>query len=593
MPIEVRTSQSTNSLSPRSNESNNDESDLPCEDSRKFVNHHEEDDDIFDVDKSPEEKAAADLRANRRRGYDPNSSLDENNASFLSGVETFVSSTPSLKRAIKKKKVQSDSDSDERSSTQQVVYRKGQPTATLILIYEDSRREVVQQCIANLMSTFHLYPHSEGISNSFTERFDDLLRWLYKTDKTNRDTCKNWRAWSREKFVKHLRLLYPQLSNAADKSYLEMIREIPFQYNLDNPVVKLKFQSEEAEAVKILLGKINIPSVFNWIPIFNEMATGCDVPIPVTTLDDFRFLLMAYFEDARRSRARTISYRCAVIGTPETHHGDIKAVSFKEKNQANPTKSGNKTPTVSKADVVICQFCGKNNHSNANYLTRTSEFTNNQNRPYIGSEAHGRLIKPAGDRDWIPNFKELKGLMSKAGQSSGPSSSAVKPSKPSKDWKSKGTYASTIFPIKLHIATSPNLLPVVLTFVSQEEAKGSINVDALLDTGCLPGDFVARRVVDEYNIKPVIHSAAKLSVCSGLHNTCHDMSKSVIISVNYFNERLNNINAFEIKAIILDTSPLDFIIGRATIKKLGLVHQVPSQFLNIGKVLITECSARD
>ena len=86
--------------------------------------------------------------------------------------------------------------------------------------------------------------------------------------------------------------------------------------------------------------------------------------------------------------------------------------------------------------------------------------------------------------------------MSKAGQSSGPSSSASKTSKPSKDWKSKGTYVSTILPIKLHIATSPNLLLVVLTFVFQEEAKGSINVDALLDTGCLAGDFVARRMVD-------------------------------------------------------------------------------------------------
>ena len=131
-----------------------------------------------------------------RRGYDPNSSLDENNSSFLSGVKSSVSSTPSLERAIKKKKIHSESDSDEPSSTQQVVYRKGQPTATPILIYEDSRREVVQQCIANLMSTFHLYPHSEVIANSFTERFEDMLRWLYKTDKTNRDTCKNWRAWS-------------------------------------------------------------------------------------------------------------------------------------------------------------------------------------------------------------------------------------------------------------------------------------------------------------------------------------------------------------------------------------------------------------
>ena len=87
------------------------------------------------------------------------------------------------------KRRRSESDSDEPSSTQQVVCRKGQPTATPILIYEDSRREVVQQCIANLMSTLHLYSHSEVIASSFDDRFEDLLRWLYKTDKANRDTC--------------------------------------------------------------------------------------------------------------------------------------------------------------------------------------------------------------------------------------------------------------------------------------------------------------------------------------------------------------------------------------------------------------------
>ena len=150
-----------------------------------------------------------------------------------------------------------------------------------------------------------------------------------------------------------------------------MIKEIPFQYNLDNPVVELKFQSElskivkhydsltiaeEAEAVKILMGKINIPNVYNWIPISNEMATGCDVSIPVTTVDDFRFVLSTCFEDARRSRARTISYRWAVVGTPETRHGDIKAVSFKEKTHGNSSKSGSKTLVFPKLSLFYATF---------------------------------------------------------------------------------------------------------------------------------------------------------------------------------------------------------------------------------------------
>ena len=157
-----------------------------------------------------------------------------------------------------------------------------------------------------------------------------------------------------------------------------------------------------------------------------------------------------------------------------------------------------------------------------------------------------------------------------------------------KDWKNKGTIMTTILHDEIPIPTSPNLISVFLTFSSQAESQRRINVEGLLDTGCLAGDFVARRIVDKYNIKPILQSTAKLSVCRGLDNTCYDMSTSVIVSVNFFNERLKKIYNFEIKAIILDSSPLDLIIGRSTIKKYGLIRQIPSQFEDINAVLITE-----
>ena len=109
------------------------------------------------------------------------------------------------------------------------------------------------------------------------------------------------------------------LTLICNKKLPDMIREIPLQYDLENPVVELKFQAqlsrivnhydsftpaEEAEAVNILMEKINNPTVFNWLPVFKEMATGCDVPLPVSTVDDFRFVLMACYEDARRTKAR-------------------------------------------------------------------------------------------------------------------------------------------------------------------------------------------------------------------------------------------------------------------------------------------------
>ena len=45
--------------------------------------------------------------------------------------------------------------------------------ANPLLIYEDTRREVVQQCIANLMSTFYDYLHCEA--SSFTLQFQDIV----------------------------------------------------------------------------------------------------------------------------------------------------------------------------------------------------------------------------------------------------------------------------------------------------------------------------------------------------------------------------------------------------------------------------------
>ena len=100
------------------------------------------------------------------------------------------------------------------------------------------------------------------------------------------------------------------------------------------------------------MGKINNPAVFNWQPVFNEMAMGCDVTVPVSTVDDFRLLLNACFEDARRAKYRTLYYRYNVFGSFHTHFGEAK-VSFKEKNQSNPIKPSGKASNASAVAKTI------------------------------------------------------------------------------------------------------------------------------------------------------------------------------------------------------------------------------------------------
>ena len=60
-------------------------------------------------------------------------------------------------------------------SSHQVVYHKGHPTSNAMLLYHDTKREVVQQCIANLMSQFHdHYEHVEVIADSYKGIFEAI-----------------------------------------------------------------------------------------------------------------------------------------------------------------------------------------------------------------------------------------------------------------------------------------------------------------------------------------------------------------------------------------------------------------------------------
>ena len=60
---------------------------------------------------------------------------------------------------------------------------------------------------------------------------------------------------------------------------------------------------------------------------------------------------------------------------------------------------------------------------------------------------------------------------------------------------------NTILPDEIPIPTSPNLMSIFLTFPSQAESQRRIHVEGLLDTGCLAGDFVTRRIVDKLSLR--------------------------------------------------------------------------------------------
>ena len=100
----------------------------------------------------------------------------------------------------------------------------------------------------------------------------------------------------RHTFVEHLKHIYPQISNIADKTFLAMIKDLKFEYDLDDISVDTRFlselrkitdhydtraSSEEIEAVKLLIEKINVVNVLKWQPYFHAMALQCNIKLPI------------------------------------------------------------------------------------------------------------------------------------------------------------------------------------------------------------------------------------------------------------------------------------------------------------------------
>ena len=86
-------------------------------------------------------------------------------------------------------------------------------------------------------------------------------------------------------------------------------------------------------------------------------------------------------------------------------------------------------------------------------------------------------------------------------------------------------------------ATSSDFLPVTLRFLpDQQETTGGDEVEALLDSGSLAGDFIAKRIVSKLKLEHHIVTNKSRTVCSGLDSKCYDISNTLALFVFYFNE---------------------------------------------------------
>ena len=73
------------------------------------------------------------------------------------------------------------------------------------------------------------------------------------------------------------------------------------------------------------------------------------------------------------------------------------------------------------------------------------------------------------------------------------------------------------------------------------------------------------RLIKNFHSEKFIIIDKTLTVCSALNGKCYNISKSINLEMTYFAERLNKNTFLNFKAIILNKSSVDVVIGRVTL----------------------------
>ena len=164
-----------------------------------------------------------------------------------------------------------------------------------------------------------------------------------------------------------------------------------------------------------------------------------------------------------------------------------------------------------------------------------SKYAHKTKSLYIGSAAHSLLVKETGSKNFIPITKrKIPEILPDSKEA--PHKNQFGGKKNWKDNKSESIYSlSPSSPV-----IDSNLLSVTLSSFSKQTSVKA-RVWALLDTGSLAGDFISEKTINKFNCTPT-QTNSKLTVCSGLDNTCHNLNIKVDLGVTFHNELLNNVN---------------------------------------------------
>jgi hypothetical protein len=266
--------------------------------------------------------------------------------------------------------------------------------------------------------------------------------------------------------------------------------------------------AQHLRAVKILTSRLpELP--INWRIILSRLIYSAEVNL--TTVNGFRVTWLAQLDRARLAKEQAEEYGFEVSFTSNTRFNVYKPIPKRAVVNEKPSTS------PKSASGLVCSGCGNSNHMVDTCRFRSNEVFNSYPYAYKGSNSHKKLLATYPDVSAIPFSLLAKGKSTSSKY--GPQTQGKSP---------------TISDIISTICTDnsdQNYIDVSVSATLQASTRRRNKVKALLDTGSLAEDFVAFRTLETLHLDPFILTNGSNLVCSGLDNSCYDVSSYITLLV--------------------------------------------------------------
>ena len=479
------------------------------------------------------------------------------------------------------------------STTHQIYNVMAVASQDLVKLTLDPTRSRIKQIIANLRSSINTYRIEEVVPFDLRNYLKMRFAALFPTSEVDRELCSQFLTWDKDVFCNMLDAAFPETGHYTQgaQTFLEKITQFSLCFDLAKPSIEQRSDNQldkiceehtertredNIQAIKLLTKKLPTDGVVNWRGKFHQ---SCQLFDRVETVSTWRSAFLAMLESARALIRETESY--GMLCT-HTENSALKAKST-AKTAANDTlpvsKRAAKRARTESDPHTGCTGCGRSNHQVDACNFDKSQFFNKTTAAYRGSDAYKKLIVSYPTMNFIPGAKEIEAIaLAKTTSTTSSAGSSAPSGRTATKYKGKKiiSYISSI----LTRSSDSDFLMVSLSPTATQSTTDKHEIAALVDTGSLAGDFVALRVIQNLKLTKYIVSTSQRTVCSGLDNKCYDISRHIPLYVSYFSEALNKTDVFLIDAIVLDSSPVDLLIGKKTIRKTQIFTSVPSQLSN-------------